>query len=187
MDVRLELGAFGKQNDLYRQPLMAEHSFKEIFSDIDPDNVPSRKDIDNIWLYLDYHLNYHRLFSLTHPMRIQRQKRMLENIYNVTSPEHPIALYFRGYFAHADDDASLAHALYRRLKRSLAGSAYWRDKFPVFNLAPEHLRDGYFPNAKVPRIRAGVLPVDEFAAAGGELPDSPNRPIGSVSLVEASD
>lgn len=165
LEVRLELGAFGKQNDLYRQPLMASRSFKEIFADLDPDAIPSRKDVDNVWVYMDYHLNYHRLFSLKDPIKIQQQKRMLENIYNVTSAEHPLALYFRGYFARKENDTALAEALYKRLKESLSNSEYWRDKFPAFNLSPEHIRQNYFPNVKVPRIRPGVLPVDELALA----------------------
>jgi len=165
MEVRLELGAFGKQNDLYRQPLMASRSFKEIFGDLDPDAIPNRKDVDNIWVYMDYHLNYHRLFSLTDPIKIQQQKRMLENIYNVTSGEHPLALYFRGYFAQKENETAMAKTLYERLQKSLSASEYWRDKFPAFNLSPEHLRQNHFPNLKVPRIRAGVLPVDELALA----------------------
>ena len=162
LEVRLELGAFGKQNELYRQPLLASRSFKEIFANLDPNAVPSRRDVDNIWVYMDYHLNYHRLFSLTDSIKIQLQKRMLENIYNVTSAGHPLALYFRGYFARLENDPVLAEILYERLKKSLDSSEYWRDKFPAFNVSPQHLRDNVFPNFKVPRIRAGSLPVDEL-------------------------
>lgn len=161
LDVRLELGAFGKQNELYRQPLMALRPFKEIFANLDPNAVPSREDVDNIWVYMDYHLNYHRLFSLTDSLKVQQQKRMLENIYNVTSFAHPLALYFRGYFARLENDCVLVDVTYERLVKSLGGSEYWRDKFPAFNMSPQHLHDNVFPNRKLPRIRAGSLPVDE--------------------------
>jgi len=166
-EVRFNSGGFGKQNELEAGLRMASKGFDEAFCSIPLDEVPTREQIDDIWFYMNYHLNFHRLFSEDRPIKIKQQFKHLTALCDVISPEHGFALYFIGY---------LQHKLYRtiqndvidRLEKQLNESEYWCDRMHAFNLSVDDLRTGNFKNKEIPRILPGQLPQD-------------NRPLDMVS------
>ena len=52
---------------------------------------------------MNYHLNFHRLFTEDRPVKIQQQFQHLQTLCDVISPENGFALYFIGYLQHKVD------------------------------------------------------------------------------------
>ena len=55
-------GGFGKQNEIERGERLSIKNFKDAFSEIKLNDIPNPKQINDIWFYMNYHLNFHRLF-----------------------------------------------------------------------------------------------------------------------------
>ncbi|MHA1598895.1 MAG: B12-binding domain-containing radical SAM protein, partial [Alphaproteobacteria bacterium] len=67
-DIRYNSGQYGKHRKMAeasRDPLSAD--FKDAFADADMSAVPTRGELDDIWAYLNYHLNFRRLFFEERP------------------------------------------------------------------------------------------------------------------------
>ena len=61
-EVRFEGGPFGKQIEREQGLRVSTEDFREVFNKISLDEVPSQEQITDIWFYMNYYLNFHRLF-----------------------------------------------------------------------------------------------------------------------------
>ena len=159
-EVRFQAGGYGKQDEIDQGFRLASASFEEAFYQIKMEDVPSREQINDIWFFMNYHLNFHRLFSEDREMKINQLFLHLRALSDVISPEHGLALYFTGYLQHklyGSIDAELVDRLDAKLKQS----EYWRSRLNSFGLHPEDLRRANFVNKEIPRILPGILPEDD--------------------------
>lgn len=156
-EVRFMSGGFGKQNELETGRRFATVGFAEAFASIPLDAVPTRQQIDDIWFYMNYHLNFHRLFTEDRPVKLRQQMLHLTNLCDVISPEHGLALYFLGYLHHKLDGTIPADII-RRLDGKLSDSPYWRERLDAFGLQVDDLHRGDFRNKEIPRLVPGQLP-----------------------------
>ena len=76
---------------------MATPNFEEVFSQIRLDQVPTADQLIDVWFYMNYHLNFHRLFTENRPVKIEQQFKNLRALSDIISPENGFALYFLGY------------------------------------------------------------------------------------------
>ena len=159
-EVRFQAGAFGKQDDIELGLRMASTGFAEAFRAIPMDVVPTRQQIDDIWFYMNYHLNFHRLFTEERPMKMEQQLRHLKALSDVLSPDHCFALYFRAYLQHKLGHGMEASVI-DRLDNKMRESEYWRERMQAFGLAVEDLTTLNFRNKHIPRILPGELPKDD--------------------------
>lgn len=158
-NVRFTGGAFGKQVDIEQGRTMAAPRFDEAFSQISFDQVPTAEQLTDVWFYMNYHLNFHRLFTESRPIKIEQQLKNLKNLSDIISPENGFALYFLGYlqqkiYGTMDTDILV------RLESRIATSIYWKDRLQAFGLSIEDLRTNNYKNKEIPRIVAGRLPGD---------------------------
>ena len=126
-------GAFGKQAEIEQGQRMTTASFKEAFAAIPLDAIPNEDQITDIWFYMNYHLNFQRLFHEDRPIKIAQQFAHLSTLSDVISPENGFALYFTAYLQrrqYGKADRGVLDRLARRLETSL----YWRDRFEAFDL-----------------------------------------------------
>lgn len=156
-EVRFMSGGFGKQNELETGQRLATVGFAEAFEAIPLDAVPTRAQIDDIWFFMNYHLNFHRLFSENRTEKLQQLRRHLQNLCDVISPEHGFALYFLAYLEHKLE-ANINPATIARLEGQLAQSAYWKERLDAFDLTVADLRAFDFKNKDIPRLVIGQLP-----------------------------
>ncbi len=158
-EVRFNSGAYGKQDEVDLGVRLATKNFADAFASIPLDAIPNKQQLQDIWFFMNYHLNFHRLFSETRPMKIEQQFMNLRALSDVISPEHGLALYFTGYLQHKlhgriDPD------IVDRLSAKLDASEYWRERFSAFGLSPDDLRNANFRNKEIPRLLPGQLPSD---------------------------
>lgn len=157
--VRFAGGAFGKQVEIEQGRVMATSNFEEAFRQIQFDQVPTAEQLTDIWFYMNYHLNFHRLFTENRLVKIEQQFKHLRSLSDVISPENGFALYFLGYLQHKVY-GRVEPEIVQRLERRIATSSYWQNRLHAFGLSIEDLRVGNFKNKHIPRLVAGELPED---------------------------
>ena len=158
-NVRFTGGAFGRQVEVEQGRQMATADFEEAFRQIPLDAVPNEEQLMDVWFYMNYHLNFHRLFTESRPVKIEQQFQHLRILSDVISPENGFALYFLGYLQHKVRGV-IEPTILQRLERRLTTSTYWQDRFHAFGLSIEDLKSGDFKNKDIPRLMAGQLPED---------------------------
>jgi hypothetical protein len=137
-ELRFQGGSYGKQAEIEGGYRLASIGFEEAFSSIPLDAVPSGDQITDIWFYMNYHLNFHRLFNEKREIKVKQQLKHLGNLSDVISPENGFALYFQAYLQkkfYKDFDQSTIS----RLRERLSSSSYWQDRFRSFDLSIDDL------------------------------------------------
>jgi radical SAM superfamily enzyme YgiQ (UPF0313 family) len=119
---------------------LLERDFKNAFNVPDLDVEPPKESFDDIWAYMQYHLNFYPLFSEDRPVKLQQQLLYLENITELIAPENAFAMYFAGYLQHKLY-GKVSEGLIQKLEERLGLSSYWFNRFQDFNLSVEHLRE----------------------------------------------
>jgi hypothetical protein len=147
-------GAYGKQVQIEQGITLSTPDFKEAFQRIPVNSVPTPEQITDIWFYMNYHLNFHRLFHEGRPVKLQQQVANLKNLADVISPENGFALYFLGVMQYRME-GRIEPKLIERLKRRLATSPYWKDRLEAFGLKLEDLETASF---EIPRRTGMPLP-----------------------------
>lgn len=135
---RFTVGSYGKIASVDKKGRLLDDNAREAFSSIPLDAVPTEEQLNDIWFYMDYHLNYNRLFNETRPVKIKQQMQMLRRVCDVNSPDNGFALYFLGQL-QAKLQGSIEADIIRRLENECKVSTYWLNRLHDFGLAPEDL------------------------------------------------
>tara|TARA_X000000950_G_scaffold111991_1_gene141016 strand:- start:8172 stop:10046 length:1875 start_codon:yes stop_codon:yes gene_type:complete len=149
-EVRFLGGSYGKQGEIERGERLAVKNFKDAFSEIKLSDIPNPNEINDIWFYMNYHLNFHRLFYEKREIKISQQMKNLEALGNVISPEHGFALYFLGYL-HFKVNKKIPLEIINRLSIQLKNSDYWRQRLETFGLSVNDLKEVTFKNEFIPK------------------------------------
>lgn len=150
-----QVGAYGRQGDIDQGVSLSAANFKEAFRRIKMNAVPTADEITDIWFYMNYHLNFHRLFHENRPAKLEQQLANLQNLTDVVAPENGFALYFLGVLQHRAA-GRIDPRLIERLKDRLDTSPYWRDRLEAFGLRPGDLETLRFEKAQKAGIPSGL-------------------------------
>ena len=135
-------GKHGKSAEKSRDLLSSD--FKEAFSKFDLDSVPSQEHLDEIWAYMNFHLNFKRLFSENRPIKLKQLLKYVENITDLITPENAFAMYFLGYL-QKKCLGRVEPYICENLELRLRSSHYWQARFNDFGLSADHLLNEDFP------------------------------------------
>jgi radical SAM superfamily enzyme YgiQ (UPF0313 family) len=116
---------------------MLARDFKNAFAS-DLTAQPAKHQWDDIWAYMNFHLNFERLKSERRPGKVLQQARYLRNIADVAAPESALAMYYYGYLV-SQVMGTVDPIILARLRARLAASAYWQARFDDFNLSVDDL------------------------------------------------
>lgn len=141
---RFMIGSYGKMADCEKDASMAALSFDAAFTSASGDVIPTQEQLTDIWFYMDYHLNYHRLFHEERPVKIKQQILKLKKISDIISPDHAFALYFLAYLQFKSE-GNIDPVLLVRLKKQLETSPYWKHRMAQFGLSLGDLEKRIFP------------------------------------------
>jgi len=158
-NVRFNGGAYGRQTEIEQGRQMASSNFEEAFTALRLDEVPNGDQLTDVWFYMNYHLNFHRLFSETRRVKIEQQIKHLRSLCDVISPDNGFALYFLGYLQQRVY-GKIEPDIIERLHNRLATSSYWLDRFQAFGLSTNDLVTRDFKNKNIPRLIPGELPLN---------------------------
>jgi radical SAM superfamily enzyme YgiQ (UPF0313 family) len=122
--IRFEGGAFGKQAQ--REAGLVECPPFNI--DIPAGKIPNPEELNDIWFYMNWRLNFARIDHETRPEKLEQLKAHLNVLSDVISPENAFALRA---LSRLEDSPQLRQRLATRLETS----QYWRTRFEALGLA----------------------------------------------------
>ena len=147
-EVRYLIGGYGKQPEVELDSHLASADVEKSFLGIPLDDVPTPNQIAEIWFYMNYHLNFRRLFTERRPDKLREQIQILQALCDIISPEHGFALYFMGYLQYklyGWIDSNIIDRLVNRLESSI----YWNNNFKAFGLSADDLVTADFEGKEV--------------------------------------
>mgnify|MGYP006110804085 CR=1 FL=1 len=140
-DIRYNTGGLGKHKQQKRDMLAA--NFSEAFKVSDLSKVPDRTKLDDIWAYMNYHLNFKKLFDEKRKIKLIQKSKYVENITDLVSPENCLAVYFQGYLENKIS-GKIKDTTIKSLENRLEKYPYWKERFDQYNLSVDHLKKGIF-------------------------------------------
>jgi len=144
-----QLGTYSKQRQIEMGLLKVEDKIqKEYLQKVQAKNfkyIPNAADLDYLWFYTNFRVNFARLFLETRKDKIKQQYNFLNYLYNKTAPDNALVIYFLGFMQYkfkGTIDKSLISHLKSRLR-----TEYWDEHFSYFGLHSSHLETKVFPKS----------------------------------------
>lgn len=151
-EVRFNAGGYGKQTEIDTGSRYTSSDFRQAFDEIKLNEKPNSHQLNDIWFYMNYHLNFQRLFYENSEIKIVQQLQNLTALGDIISPEHGFALYFRGVLEYKLNK-KIDPAITSRLKSILTNSQYWNDRLASFGLSYSDLENKNFLNNLSSKIK----------------------------------
>ena len=140
-DIKYNSGGLGKHKQKSRDMLSV--NFSEAFKVSDLNQVPDKGKLDDIWAYMNFHLNFKKLLQENREKKLIQKFQYVENITDLVSPENCLALYFLGYLENKIY-GKVRQTTIEKLETRLKKFSYWQERFKQYNLSPEHLKKQKF-------------------------------------------
>ena len=117
-------------------------NLEDVFRQVPDDEVPTAQEIDDIWFYMNYLLNYDQIVGENRPGKLAQHLLFVRAICDRISPENPFALYSSvevgGRLENTFDEVR-----YNRLKARLGGSEFWSNRFSSLGLTLDGLNKNF--------------------------------------------
>ena len=120
--------------------------------------------LDDIWFYMNYRINFYRLFRETRREKLEQGFKWLKYLHNLSAPDNAFIMYFYGLIQYKIS-GRIDDSLIEKLDKRLEVSAYWSERLEIFGLSVEHLRTGTFPSNGDANLESWNLP-EPFSFAG---------------------
>ena len=140
-DIKYNTGGLGKHKQKNKDMLSV--NFNEAFQVESLDEVPDKSKLDDIWAYMNFHLNFKKLLDEDRPLKLQQKYDYVKNITDLVSPENCLALYFLGYL-EKKIYGTISIETIENLEIRLEKFKYWQERFDQYKLSPSHLREQQF-------------------------------------------
>lgn len=106
--------------------------------------IPTRKDLDNIWAYMNFHLNFNRLFTENRSSKLNQQYKYVRNIAELIAPNNAFVLYFAS-FLHHKLKKNVDNILLNQFKKTIKDNVYWKSRCVEFGLNTDHIENQKYP------------------------------------------
>jgi radical SAM superfamily enzyme YgiQ (UPF0313 family) len=123
---RYSLGYYGKLKDRKRDVMT--NDFHDALDCGPLDEMPPGAELDDIWAYLNYYLNFERLQQETRPEKLVQQLRWLQFVTDLVTRDGAIALYYRGLVERRLNRTPTPD-ITERLQRILHEAPEWQEQF----------------------------------------------------------
>jgi len=118
--------------------------FKNAFSDKMLDEVPNKSDLDNVWAYMNYHLNFKRLFQEDRITKLTQQYKYVRNIAELVAPNNAFAIYFSAFLHHRLNN-EVDNTLLNQFSKTISSNSYWQKRCNEFGLDVDHIKSNTYP------------------------------------------
>lgn len=142
---RFTLGPTGTQKE-FEQGIRKAEPYRDPLETISMDAEPTPEEISDIWFFMNYYANFHKILIERRPKKIELLKTYMKDLCNVISYDNAFSLYYLAYLQDISGEG-IDPEIAERLKRRLETSEYWSQRFEAFGLSYDHLETGQFPNA----------------------------------------
>jgi len=110
--------------------------FVNPFSAKNLDIVPSREELHDIWLLVDYWINYEPILSMTDKNRLLKKRAILRDICDRMTKNNPISNLFLGIVEEKLGNSKEGHSRKELALKYLSQSEYWKKQFEALELQP---------------------------------------------------
>jgi len=127
------VGSTGKQEQRSKQEKSNARPFTDHLRG-NPDRIPERDELIDIWFVMDYMVNYEKLWNLKIPIKIKMLHKLFVNMCDKTHKENALGNLFFALLEY-----KLSHKDQARHRLSLARefseiNDYWKQRFPILEL-----------------------------------------------------
>ena len=106
-------------------------NFMDVFK-ANPDSVPSKDQIRDVWSYMNYTLNYERIKGISNPIKLEQAQRYLDYIANVVAPNDAIVWYYLNYL---EDKLKLNNTISKKkISDIISSNPNWKTKLSELSL-----------------------------------------------------
>ena len=100
----------------------------------DLDAVPTPEELDDLWLLVDYKVNYEKILTERDPLRLKKMQCFLKDVSHRMSIDNPLSTLFVAIVEHKLGNLQEAEHYLNRSKRCLDTSPYWQKRFDVLEI-----------------------------------------------------
>jgi len=144
-DVRYMTGAYGKAHEIDRSGSAQVDFAGNLLNSFPMDSIPDSNQLDEIWFFMNYKLNYERVCKESRPIKLNQQLQFIESICEVIAPDNALAFYTKA-FLQKKLYGKFEDGLVESLANRLASSGYWTDRFATLGLSPEDIINSRAPS-----------------------------------------
>ncbi len=98
------------------------------------DVVPTREQLTDLWFLIDYRINYEKVLSQSHPLKLEKMRRFLADVSDRMTFGNPLSNLFLSFVESKMGHREEADRRRRMAREFLAESEYWRQRFQVLDL-----------------------------------------------------
>ena len=151
------LGPYSRQRAIESGRIPSTDSYEKIMDGLSVDQKPDPMYLDDIWFYMNYRINFYRLFRETRRTKLEQGLKWLKYLHNLSAPDNAFIMYFYG-LVQFKISGRIDDSLIEKLDKRLKVSGYWRERLEIFGLSIEHLRTGAFPSNGDANLESWNLP-----------------------------
>jgi len=116
----------------FRKREMTERLKTKDFQDpfeADLSRIPAREELTEIWLTMDYRINYEPILSLTNVDKLRKKAAMLKEICERMTADNPLGALFYAACLHKLGNVAEAATVVSQTREYLDRSAFWQVRF----------------------------------------------------------
>lgn len=104
------------------------------FFEKDLDRIPTKAELGDLWLFVDYKVNYEKIIAEDHPLKLKKMQCFLVDISNRMSIDNPLSTLFLGIVENKLGNLQEAEKYFSLSKKYLMKSIYWQNGFKMLDL-----------------------------------------------------
>ncbi|HIA11514.1 MAG TPA: radical SAM protein [Flavobacteriales bacterium] len=112
---------------------------------LDLNTIPSKAELDDLWLFADYEVNYKKIFNEYNPIKLKKMQCFLKDISDRMTLEHPISNFFLSLVESKLGNFSEASKRKKLVVAYLSQSNYWDSRFKLLDISLDPLQQIPFP------------------------------------------
>tara|TARA_R110000824_G_scaffold54557_5_gene150556 strand:- start:4992 stop:5855 length:864 start_codon:yes stop_codon:yes gene_type:complete len=109
-------------------------AFKNPFNSDNLESVPTREDLHDIWLLVDYWINYEPILSMSETLKLEKKRAILVDICDRMTKGNPIANLFLGIVETKLGNPTEGARRKRAAAEYLSQSDYWQKQFDALEI-----------------------------------------------------
>ena len=108
--------------------------FVNLFDSDDLSIIPSREELHDLWLFVDYWINYEPILNMSDETRLKKKRTILRDVCNRMTQNNPLANYFLGVVELKLGNIAESNKRKQLAKKYTNQSAYWRNRLDMLDL-----------------------------------------------------
>ena len=139
-EVRYSGGAYGKnaedKSQGFSDPMSQD--FKNLFSEVKMDAIPSQQQLSIVWAYLSYYLNYSTIPMVKSKFKLNQLYKNLKYVTDIVATNDAFGIYMRLNILNRHPDIDIKcdrDKLNERLRQVVTSDSLWKDRFEDFSLS----------------------------------------------------